>query len=274
MVAGGRVNSVAGSKPPRPFRQVYGTGRPITESPGCSAGTYPQIRQGSGAAAASAATLSAMDVFGAALVCMGLLRGDQGPWTWPLRPVPHVVRGFTPPALPWGAGHRGVDLAAAPGSTVYAAGAGQVTFAGSLAGRGVVTITHGELRTTYLPVRASVRAGSRVTAGQAIGVVENVPGHCPAGCLHWGLLRGPVYLDPLALLGRAPVRLLPVWPFPGPPAPGSRSVPGPPRAVGSRPATGPYRVVAAAEPTGAGALALLFTLVLLRRGGEPGDRPS
>jgi hypothetical protein len=34
---------------------------------------------------------------------------------------------------------------------------------------------------------------------------------CPvAACLHWGLRRGADYLDPLALLGLGPVRLLPV----------------------------------------------------------------
>jgi len=31
-----------------------------------------------------------------------------------------------------------------------------------------------------------------------------------AACLHWGLLQGDVYLDPLALLGLGRVRLLPL----------------------------------------------------------------
>src|SRR3712207_6926505 len=30
---------------------------------------------------------------------------------WPLRPRPEVVRGFDPPDVRWGSGHRGVDLA-------------------------------------------------------------------------------------------------------------------------------------------------------------------
>src|SRR5690606_7535553 len=35
-----------------------------------------------------------------------------------------VVRRFAPPPEPWLPGHRGVDLAAAPGAVVHAAGAG------------------------------------------------------------------------------------------------------------------------------------------------------
>jgi murein DD-endopeptidase MepM/ murein hydrolase activator NlpD len=108
-----------------------------------------------------------------------------------------------------------VDLRASPGDRVYAAGPGRVTFARDLAGRGVVTVDHGILRTTYLPVRPSVRAGQVVKAGARIGVVENVLGHCgQSACLHWGLRRGFAYLDPLTLLGYGPVRLLPWWDSP------------------------------------------------------------
>jgi hypothetical protein len=52
--------------------------------------------------------------------------------------------------------------------------------------------------------------GRRVTSGARIGTVEDGPRHCPETCLHWGLLRGDVYLDPLTLLGPRPVRLLPL----------------------------------------------------------------
>lgn len=135
-------------------------------------------------------------------------------WRWPLPGDPEVVRGFDPPALPWGAGHRGVDLGAYAGEPVYAAGAGRVGYVGRIAGRGIVTVIHGDRRTTYLPVRASVRAGDRVKAGSRIGAVEPGYGHCPARvCLHWGLLRGTTYLDPLSLIPRSPIRLLP---FDGP----------------------------------------------------------
>ena len=136
---------------------------------------------------------------------------QAGGWRPPLD-VPLVVRGFEPPVARWLAGHRGVDLAAAAGTTVRAPGPGVVTYAGMLAGRGVVVISHGELRTTYEPVSPLVTPGQPVGPGAPIGQVTPNTSHCrPAICLHWGLLRGDTYLDPLRLLDAAPVRLLPLW---------------------------------------------------------------
>jgi murein DD-endopeptidase MepM/ murein hydrolase activator NlpD len=136
---------------------------------------------------------------------------SRAAYDWPLTPS-RVVRAFDPPAAPWLPGHRGVDLAAAPEAVVHAAGAGRVVFAAVLAGRGVVSVQHADgLRTTYEPVTPSVAAGDSVRVGSPLGVLE--PGHpsCPvSACLHWGLRRGDIYLDPLALLGLGRVRLLPV----------------------------------------------------------------
>jgi hypothetical protein len=161
------------------------------------------------------------------LTCALLIMLPAGPvsgpgdWRWPLSPAPRVVRDFDPPPRPWLSGHRGVDLAARPGQPVYAAGTGRVGFAGRLAGRGVVTVLHGALRTSYLPVHPAVRIGQHVAAGQRLGVVADDPGHCGREpCLHWGLRRGMAYLDPLSLLGRGRVRLLPVWASPGSSRPG------------------------------------------------------
>jgi murein DD-endopeptidase MepM/ murein hydrolase activator NlpD len=138
---------------------------------------------------------------------------DGERWVAPTGDPIQVMRGFAPPAHRWLPGHRGVDLAASPGATIVAAGAGVVTFAGMLAGRGVVTVTHGALRTTYEPVLPTVVIGDRVQPGQQIGTLDGGPAHCGArSCLHWGLLRAATYLDPLALLRRGPSRLLPVWP--------------------------------------------------------------
>jgi murein DD-endopeptidase MepM/ murein hydrolase activator NlpD len=135
----------------------------------------------------------------------------DGTFRWPLDGPPHVVRRFDPPPSPWLAGHRGVDLAAAPGSAVLAAGAGTVHFAGRVAGRGVVSVNHPNgLRTTYEPLEPSVRAGQVVAPGDPVGTLAPGHGDCPAACLHWGLRRGEEYLDPLALLGLGRVRLLPL----------------------------------------------------------------
>jgi murein DD-endopeptidase MepM/ murein hydrolase activator NlpD len=94
---------------------------------------------------------------------------------------------------------------------VVAAGAGVVVFAGSVAGRPVVSVAHdGGLRTTYEPVTPSVRAGQAVARGDPIGTLApGHPGCTAAACLHWGLRRGEVYLDPLSLLRPPEVRLLP-----------------------------------------------------------------
>lgn len=135
---------------------------------------------------------------------------ETGAWGWPLAGPHTVTRPFAPPASRYGAGHRGVDLPATPGAAVRAAGAGRVSYAGLLAGRGVVVVSHGALRTTYEPVTAVVGVGQAVALGEVIGRVT--PGHlgCPAAaCLHWGLRRGEEYLDPVRLVERGPVRLLP-----------------------------------------------------------------
>ncbi|WP_235537103.1 M23 family metallopeptidase [Nocardioides sp. Soil805] len=132
--------------------------------------------------------------------------------TWPLDPRPEVVATFDPPEDPWGAGHRGVDLAGRIGQPVRAALPGTVAFAGRIAGRPVVSVSHGDTRTTYEPVVASVEVGTAVAAGDVVGVLELPGSHCfPRACLHWGWRRGETYLDPLDLVGGGPVRLLPLW---------------------------------------------------------------
>lgn len=128
------------------------------------------------------------------------------------KPVPGaVVRGFDDVGT-YEAGHRGVDLATSPGEAVRTAAPGSVTFAGQVAGRGVVVVLHADgIRTTYEPVRPAVRAGQQVGAGTVLGTVSGThPGCSPGGCVHWGARRGDAYLDPLTLLTElGPVRLLP-----------------------------------------------------------------
>jgi murein DD-endopeptidase MepM/ murein hydrolase activator NlpD len=88
-----------------------------------------------------------------------------------------------------------------------------VSFAGVLAGRGVVVVDHGGTRTTYEPVDATVSLGAAVAAGDPIGQLALSGSHClPRACLHWGWIEGAdSYLDPLRLVGAGPVRLLPLW---------------------------------------------------------------
>ena len=141
-------------------------------------------------------------------------------------PVPgQVARSFDPPAQEWEAGHRGVDLWSARGAEVRSPGPGVVSFAGSVAGKPVVVVTHPDgLRSSLEPVTAALPQGTAVAAGDVVGHLsvttgdESNPDHCAAlapvgpgaACVHWGVRRGEVYLDPLTLLGAAvPIVLLP-----------------------------------------------------------------
>ncbi|QYN40643.1 M23 family metallopeptidase [Pseudonocardia sp. DSM 110487] len=139
-------------------------------------------------------------------------------YAWPLLPAPVIAARFRAPPHPYGRGHRGVDLVGAAGQSVLAARAGTVVFAGPIGARSVVSVDHDDgLRTTYEPVRPTVRAGAVVRAGDVLGLLEpGHPGCTAAACLHWGVRRGlQEYLDPLVLLRPAEVRLLPVpdpWP--------------------------------------------------------------
>ncbi|WP_375478381.1 M23 family metallopeptidase [uncultured Jatrophihabitans sp.] len=138
--------------------------------------------------------------------------GYRPPVNGPLR----VLRRFAAPVTRFGPGHLGVDLAAAASALVVSAGAGRVTFAGAVAGRGVVVVLHPDgVRTEYEPLRPLVRVGAAVRAGDALGRLAGAHRGCRTACVHWGARRGAIYLDPLALLARlGPVRLLP-WPLTG-----------------------------------------------------------
>ena len=123
-----------------------------------------------------------------------------------------VLHPFEPPPTPYAAGHRGVDLAVTSGQVVFAARGGRVLFAGAVAGRGVVVISHSDgISTEYEPVVPAVHVGNTVQTGQVIGRIVGTHHDChPGGCLHWGARRGGGYLNPMRLLSPlGPVRLLP-----------------------------------------------------------------
>jgi murein DD-endopeptidase MepM/ murein hydrolase activator NlpD len=124
-----------------------------------------------------------------------------GDGTWPVSGP--VIRAFDPPDNPFGSGHRGIDVAAGAGTSVRAAAAGSVAFAGPVGGRLFVTIDHGAgLESTYSFLTAlSVRRGAIVSQGQTIG--RSGSGHAGALVphLHFGVRLADVYVDPLDYLG-------------------------------------------------------------------------
>lgn len=145
-------------------------------------------------------------------------RGGDGSWDWPLGE--HRVAGrFDLPDTEYSAGHRGIDLPGRLGEPVRAVAPGRVTFAGSVAGVGVVTVDHGSERSTYQPVDPVVVRGDAVEAGDVIGHLRAEGSHCATPCLHLGRLGGEAYLDPLDRLGsESHVRLVdPDGPLPRPP---------------------------------------------------------
>lgn len=109
-----------------------------------------------------------------------------------------IVRQFDEPQKEWGRGHRGIDYVVPQGAPVRSAGAGAVTFAGTVAGEFYVTIDHGNgLETTYSQLsEISVRRGDSVGEGTWIGLAGYPHEGREAG-LHFGVKVDGGYVDPL-----------------------------------------------------------------------------
>jgi murein DD-endopeptidase MepM/ murein hydrolase activator NlpD len=120
---------------------------------------------------------------------------------WPVASPHPLVRSFVAPASDYGAGHRGIDVAAPPGTPVLSPADGIVYFAGVVVDRPVLTISHeGGLLSSYEPVASTLAAGTPVRRGQLIGTIA-AGGHCSAHCLHLGVRLHGQYVSPLNYLG-------------------------------------------------------------------------
>jgi len=162
-------------------------------------------------------TLLAAIVLSAAAALYPATAAASGTWVWPV--TGPVIRGFDPPDDPYGAGHRGIDIAAPVGTPVLAAQAGTVTFAGKVGGQLFVTVDHGGgLVSSYSWVSAlRVRKNDVVARGQTIALSGT--GHPSSGelpHLHVGVRLNGQYVDPLAYLSPLSVggliRLAPLAP--------------------------------------------------------------
>jgi murein DD-endopeptidase MepM/ murein hydrolase activator NlpD len=125
-----------------------------------------------------------------------------GSYGWPVSGP--VIRGFEPPAGPYAAGHRGIDIASPKGSRVRTAAAGVVAFAGRIAGELHVSIDHPDgVRTSYAFLGSVlVEAGMQVERGAVLGTVgTGHPGVSPDH-LHFGARYAGQYIDPMLLLER------------------------------------------------------------------------
>jgi murein DD-endopeptidase MepM/ murein hydrolase activator NlpD len=127
---------------------------------------------------------------------------DSGAYAWPVRGP--VVRGFDEPQGPFAPGHRGIDIAAEPGTPVRAAQDGVVAFAGPVGGDLYVSVAHPDgIRTTYSWLSAiSVRRGEEVRREAVLGTSGSGHPGVERPHLHFGARNGASYIDPLTLLER------------------------------------------------------------------------
>lgn len=133
---------------------------------------------------------------------------EDAQWLWPVDGARQVVQPYRAPAHAYGAGHRGVDLAAPVGAVVRAPAPGVVAFQGTVVDRPLLTIEHeGGLVSTFEPLQSSLRPGDPVSAGDEIGVVA-VGGHAAPGTLHLGVRLDGAYINPLILFGDVPRAVL------------------------------------------------------------------
>lgn len=121
-------------------------------------------------------------------------------WVWPVA-NPQVEREFVAPAHAYAPGHRGLDMCRADSELVLAPDDGTVAFVGQVAGRGIVTIDHGDgLVSTLEPVQSDAIVGSAVSQGDVIAEIA-AGGHSQAGCLHLGARLNGNYVNPRLFLG-------------------------------------------------------------------------
>ena len=130
------------------------------------------------------------------------------PWSWPVTGA--IIRGFDPPDSPFGAGHRGIDVAAAVGAIVLAPDDGVVSFAGPVGGRLFLTIDHGGglASTSSWLSSLLVRKGARVVRGQPVATTGWGHPDLPVPHLHFSVRLDGAYVDPLAYLGAPDVSTL------------------------------------------------------------------
>ena len=128
-------------------------------------------------------------------------------WAPPLGRPLEVSGPFRAPPHQYASGHRGIDINAVPGEAVLAPVSGTVSFAGTVADRGTVSIQTGERTVVSLePVTAEVVAGEEVRRGARIGAVSS-GGHCSTECVHVGVRVGGAYVNPMRYFANRPVLL-------------------------------------------------------------------
>lgn len=122
---------------------------------------------------------------------------SAGGYIWPVGGT--VV---SPYGQRWGRLHSGIDIAAPAGTPVAASASGQVVYAGSMSGYGlIVVIQHaGGIATAYAHNSSNaVSVGQSVVQGQTIAAV-GCTGHCYGDHVHFEVRVGGSPVDPMRYL--------------------------------------------------------------------------
>ena len=120
-----------------------------------------------------------------------------GGFIWPVRGTL-----ISPFGQRWGRLHSGIDIAAPAGTAIAASAAGQVVYAGSMSGYGlIVVIQHaGGIATAYAHNSSvAVSVGQSVGQGQTIATV-GCTGHCFGDHVHFEVRVGGGPVDPMGYL--------------------------------------------------------------------------
>ena len=120
-----------------------------------------------------------------------------GGFIWPVRGT--LVSPF---GQRWGRLHSGIDIAAPAGTAIAASASGQVVYAGSMSGYGlIVVIQHsGGIATAYAHNSSiQVAVGESVSQGQTIAAV-GCTGHCFGDHVHFEVRVGGSPVDPMGYL--------------------------------------------------------------------------
>lgn len=129
-------------------------------------------------------------------------------WRYPLTTRYPIGESFQKPQSRYGAGHRGLDILAPPGTEALAPQSGTVHFVGTVAHKPVITIrVDSQTLYTLEPVSSDLVQGERVDRSAPLGVVD-VGGHCAASCVHLGVRINEEYVNPLRFFSERP-KLLP-----------------------------------------------------------------
>ncbi len=183
------------------------TGRPAALSAVLNAGFRAALNTGHRAALSAALRAG----FRTALT-LGLLiptiRADTAPaplWQPPIGTHLSITAPYELPHGRYQAGHRGIDLSAAPPQQVRAPVSGVISFSGTVVDRPLVSIRVNDDTVVSLePLQSTLIAGTQVSRGDPIGIVAT-GGHCWQQCLHLGVRINDEYVNPLQFFRGRPV---------------------------------------------------------------------